>query len=188
MARTKKTEMVKLVNQKARSGKEGRGGPGFQERMRLAGMAAAAGKVVMSGNAAGGEMVVKKKPRYRPGVRALMDIRKYQKCNKPILRMIPFTRLVRDRGLVVAKEKFSPVSSVWDGLRYKRVALEVLREMMELWMVRLLEDALLCCLHRKVKGVQTKDLLLARRMREKPTYQWQYEQVEYTRGKGNKKK
>jgi histone H3/H4 len=142
----------------------------------------------LSAPAGGSGTEVVRKKKYRPGVRALMDIRKYQKCNKPILRMIPFTRLVRDRGDVVAKEKFSPVSSVWDGLRYKRVALEVLREMMELWMVRLLEDALLCCLHRKVKGVQTKDLLLARRMREKPTYQWQYEQVEYTRGKGNKKK
>lgn len=188
MARTLAGEMAAgKANQKARSGKEGRGGPGFQERMRLAGMAAAAGKVVMSGNAAGGEMVVKKK-RFRPGVRALMDIRKYQKCTKPILRMIPFIRLVRDRGALVVESKFSPVSSLYKGVKYKRVALEVLREMMEMWMVRLLEDALLCCLHRKVVGVQTKDLLLARRMREKPTYDWQYEQVLQTRGQGNKKK
>ena len=142
-------------------------------------------KAKLSGNAAGGEMVVKKK-RYRPGERALKDIRKYQKCTKPILRMIPFMRLVRDRGNLVAKSKFGQTSSVWEGVRYKRVSMEVLREMMELWMVRLLEDALLCCLHRKVVGVQTKDLLLARRMREKPTYQWQYEQVLQTRGGGKK--
>jgi histone H3/H4 len=170
-------------------GASGRGGPHVQreaEAARLAGVDVSKSRLSAPAGGSGTEVV--KKKRFRPGARALMEIRKYQKCTKPILRMIPFTRLVRDRGNVVAKEKFGVSSSVWDGLRYKRVALEVLREMMELWMVRLLEDALLCALHRKVKGVQTKDLLLARRMREKPTYQWQYEQVEYTRGKGNKKK
>ena len=142
-------------------------------------------KAKLSGNAAGGEMVVRKK-KYRPGERALMDIRKYQKSNKPILRKYPFMRLVRDRVGLVVEAKFSPKSSLWNGVRYKRVTMDVLSEMMELWMVRLFEDALLCCLHRKVVGVQTKDLLLARRMREKPTYQWQYEQVLQTRGGGKK--
>ena len=183
MARTLAGELAAgKANQKARSGKEGRGGPHVQAMMRNEAIKAALKGAKLSAPAGGSGTEVVKKKRFRPGVRALMDIRKYQKCTKPILRMIPFIRLVRDRGELVAKSKFSPVSSVWKGVRYKRVALEVLREMMEMWMVRLLEDALLCCLHRKVVGVQTKDLLLARRMREKPTYDWQYKQVLATRG------
>ena len=60
MVRTKMTEMVKLTNQKVRSGKEGRGGPEYQSRKREEGIAAAAGKVIMSGNVNGGEKNVVK--------------------------------------------------------------------------------------------------------------------------------
>ena len=178
---------VQAANQQKREAR-GDGGPGFAQRQKNNEIKEALKNAKLSAPAGGSGTEVVRKKKYRPGQRALMDIRKYQKCTKPILRMIPFIRLVRDRGGLVVESKFSPVSSVWDGVRYKRVALEVLREMMEMWMIRLLEDALLCALHRKVKGLQTKDLLLAKRMREKPTYDWQYEQVEHTRGQGNKKK
>ena len=38
---------------------------------------------------------VKKPRRYRPGTRALMNIRKYQKTTELFIRKVPFTRLVR---------------------------------------------------------------------------------------------
>ena len=67
-------------------------------------------------------------------------------------------------GALVVEARFGASSGLKD-VWYKRVSLEVLWEMMELWMVRLLEDALLIAIHRKVQGVQTKDLLLAKRIR-----------------------
>jgi hypothetical protein len=36
-----------------------------------------------------------RKRRYRPGIRALLDIRKYQKSTDLLLRKLPFARLVR---------------------------------------------------------------------------------------------
>lgn len=39
----------------------------------------------------------RQKNRYRPGIRALLDIRKYQKSTELLLRKLPFARLVRSR-------------------------------------------------------------------------------------------
>ena len=39
--------------------------------------------------------------RYRPGVRALMDIRKYQKSTELLLRKAPFHRLVREVAMEI---------------------------------------------------------------------------------------
>ena len=122
-------------------------------------------KAVMSGNAAGGETVVRKK-KYRPGAKMIQEIRKMQKSTKPMLRFAPFTRLVRDRGrLIVEKSIGGPM---WkNGVKYKRSAMEMVREMVEIKMVWIMEDALLCCLHRKRKGLQVKDIRLAERIRMK---------------------
>lgn len=40
--------------------------------------------------------VLKKKRRFRPGTRALIDIRKYQKSTELLLRKLPFIRLVKE--------------------------------------------------------------------------------------------
>jgi hypothetical protein len=37
-----------------------------------------------------------KRRRYRPGVAALKEIRKYQKSTEPLIRKLPFSRLVRE--------------------------------------------------------------------------------------------
>ena len=39
---------------------------------------------------------VKKPHRYRPGTRALMEIRRYQKSTDLLMRKLPFQRLVRE--------------------------------------------------------------------------------------------
>ncbi|KAJ7375209.1 hypothetical protein OS493_001952 [Desmophyllum pertusum] len=46
--------------------------------------------------AAAGSASPKKKRRYRPGIRALMEIRYYQKTTQLLLRKAPFMRVVRE--------------------------------------------------------------------------------------------
>ncbi len=143
----------------------GDGGPTFSNRQRNNEIEGALNgvKVVKSGNAAGGETVVRKK-KYRPSVKALMEIRKIQRCTKPMLRFAPLTRLVRERGKLIVQKMIGGQMEA-KGVKYKRAAMEMIREMVECWMVRIMEDALLCCLHRNRKGVQVKDIRLAERIR-----------------------
>ena len=149
------------------------GGPDYQRRMREKGIAAAQGKVVMSG-VAGKGAGEKKKTRWRPGTAALREIRKYQRKTDLILRTRPFWRLVRERGEWVVRNKVSS-ASLEKGVRYKREALDVLKELTEAWVVTLLEDACLLALHRGVTGVQPKDIGLVFRMRHQTPPDWQRE-------------
>ena len=41
-------------------------------------------------------MQVKKPHRFRPGTRALMEIRKYQRSTDLLIRKLPFQRLIRE--------------------------------------------------------------------------------------------
>ena len=170
MARTAKSEMV-------RKAVRNDGGPDYQRRMREQGIAAAKGKVVLSGVAvtAGGGGEVKKKTRFRPGTVALREIRKYQRQTDLILRTRPFWRLVRERGEWVRSER---LPSLEMGVRYKRETLDVLKELTEAWNVTVLEDANLLALHRGVTGVQPKDLGLVFRMRHQTPSDWQREGLE----------
>jgi len=170
MARTAAKEMAKKHGL-ARSD----GGPAFQRRAEAARVAGVdLSKARMSGVAGGveGEKVVKK--RYKPGMLAIREIRKYQQCTEPILRMAPFMRLVRDRGALLRE---FPGRLPGKIMRFKMKAVEALREITECRMVRILEDAHLLALHRRVKGVQTKDLRLAARIRDQPA-QWVWENLE----------
>lgn len=177
MARTLKSEMVRKAEAKTGGVARRDGGPDYQRRMREQGIAAAKGKVVLSGVAvaAGGGGEVKKKTRYKPGVAALREIRKYQRNTDLILRTRPFWRLVRERGEWVRSER---LPSLVEGVRYKREALDVLKELTEAWVVTVLEDANLLALHRGVTGVQPKDLGLVFRMRHQTPSDWQREWLE----------
>lgn len=48
----------------------------------------------MTGQVAAGEIITPKKRRYRPGTKALKEIRRYQKSTDLLLRRLPFARLV----------------------------------------------------------------------------------------------
>jgi histone H3 len=160
MARTKHTVLAAA----------GRGGPAKQKR--LAGVKA--GKVVMSGNAAGAEsMAVKKAHRFRPGTVALREIRKYQRGSDPILRTRPFWRLVRERGELVRSSKGFQMADV----RYRREVLDVAKEVVEAFLVTLLEDAHLLTLFRGVKGLQPKDIRMVFRMRHQTPHDWRMEDL-----------
>ena len=98
---------------------------------------------------------VKKKKRYRPGVVALREIRKYQKSTELLIKKLPFQRLV--------KEITNEVSS--SPLRFQSMAILALQEASESYLIGLFEDTNLCAIHAKRVTIQPKDLQLARRIR-----------------------
>ncbi|XP_054600031.1 histone H3-like centromeric protein A [Nothobranchius furzeri] len=96
-----------------------------------------------------------KKRRYRPGTRALMEIRKYQKSTDLLLRKAPFARLVHE----VCQ------SYTRGNLRWQVFALLALQEAAEAFLVLLFSDANLCAIHAKRVTVFPRDIQLARRIR-----------------------
>jgi histone H3 len=96
----------------------------------------------------------KKKHRFRPGTRALMEIRKFQKTTDVLLRKLPFQRLVRE----LAQDFKS-------DLRFQSSAIMALQEASEAYLVGLFEDSNLCAIHAKRVTIMVKDIQLARRIR-----------------------
>ncbi|NP_001291090.1 histone H3-like centromeric protein A isoform X1 [Esox lucius] len=97
----------------------------------------------------------RKKKRFRPGTRALMEIRKYQKSTDLLLRKGPFARLVRE-----VCQTFSR-----DYMRWQVYALLALQEAAEAFLVLLFSDAYLCTIHAKRVTLFPRDIQLARRIR-----------------------
>ena len=97
---------------------------------------------------------IKKPHRYRPGTRALMEIRQYQRTTPLLLRKLPFQRLVRE---VTYEFK--------TDLRFQSTALLALQEAAEAYLVGLFEDTNLCAIHAKRVTIMPKDMMLARRIR-----------------------
>ncbi|XP_034966156.2 histone H3-like centromeric protein A [Zootoca vivipara] len=94
--------------------------------------------------------------RYRPGQRAMLEIRKYQKSTSLLIPKLPFARMVRE----VCLDFTRGVDVLWQG-----TALLALQEATEAFLVYLLEDAYLCTIHGKRVTLQPKDIHLARRIR-----------------------
>jgi len=95
-----------------------------------------------------------KKRRYRPGDKAIREIRKYQNTTNPLLRKMPFQRLVREIAMLFRSD-----------LRFQASAILALQEATEAYAVGLFEDSNLIALHGKRKTVFPKDMQLARRIR-----------------------
>lgn len=100
-------------------------------------------------------VTVRRKPRVRPGTRALQEIRKYQRSTELLIRKLPFARLVRE----VTRQYTSR------DLRFKADAMLALQESAEAYLVGLFEDANLCAIHAKRVTIQVRDMQLARRIR-----------------------
>ncbi len=96
----------------------------------------------------------KKKRRYRPGTKALMEIRKYQKSTDLLIRKLPFQRLVRE-----VADNFK------SDLRFQSAAILALQEAAEAYLVALFEDTNLLALHAKRVTIMPKDMQLAIRIR-----------------------
>ena len=97
-----------------------------------------------------------RKRRYRPGTKALMEIKALQKTTHLLLRKLPFARLVREIAV-----KIKGI----DDLRWQSRALEALQTAAEDFLIALFEDANLCAIHGKRVTIQVKDMQLAKRLR-----------------------
>lgn len=100
---------------------------------------------------------VKKPHRYRPGLLALKEIRRYQASTEMLIPKIPFIRVVKEvtRLFELPHEQF----------RYTPDALLALQTAAEAYLVSLFEDAYLCSLHANRVTLMPKDIHLARRIR-----------------------
>jgi histone H3 len=96
----------------------------------------------------------KEKRRYRPGIAALKEIRKYQKSTELLLPRKAFQRVVRE----IAQQCMADV-------RFQTTALLALQEAAEAYLVALFDDTNMCCLHAKRVTIMPKDIQLARRIR-----------------------
>ena len=97
---------------------------------------------------------IKKPHRFRPGIVALRQIRKYQKSTELLIRKLPFQRLVRE----IAQDYKC-------DLRFQTTALMALQEAAEAYLVGLMEDTNLCAIHAKRVTIMPRDMQLARRIR-----------------------
>ena len=113
---------------------------------------------------------VKSKPkqkRFRPGTRALKEIRKYQRSTNLLIPSLPFSRLVRE----VAQSIVSTTAGIPD-FRFQSGALLALQEAAEAYLVTLFEDTVLCSIHAKRVTIMPRDMMLARRIRGDRTQPW----------------
>jgi histone H3 len=100
----------------------------------------------------------RKPHRYRPGIVALREIRRYQKSTELLIRKAPFQRLVRE----IAK-------GIQFDCRFQSTAILALQEASEAYLVGLFQDTNLCALHAKHVTIMPKDMQLARRIRGERT-------------------
>ncbi len=97
--------------------------------------------------------------RYRPGTVALREIRHFQKNSELLIPRLPFARLVKE----IAHNVSAGMSL--SGLRFQSAALMALQEAAEAYIVGLMEDTVLCCVHARRVTIMPKDMNLARRIR-----------------------
>lgn len=97
---------------------------------------------------------VKKRKKRRNGVRALMEIRAYQKTTNLLMPRLSFQRLVREVTNEVTRHDY----------RWTKGALEAIQEAMEQQLVALMDKSNLCAVHAHRVTVMTKDIQLVRRI------------------------
>ena len=111
-------------------------------------------KVVVGQKAAKLAKPARPRHRFRPGMKALKEIRTYQKSTELLIRKLPFQRLVRE-----ITQDFKT------DIRFQSTAILAMQEAAEAYLVGLFEDTNLCAIHAKRVTVMPKDMQLARRIR-----------------------
>lgn len=96
------------------------------------------------------------KPRYRPGAKALKEIRKYQKSTSNLIQKLPFQRVVREVAQNLVFDRAIPLP------RFTMESLQCLQEASEAFLVRMFSDAALCATHAKRVTLQVADIQLVR--------------------------
>jgi histone H3 len=101
----------------------------------------------------------KKKNRSHPGVKALRDIRKYQRSSKLMFQKLPFQKFVRNTVAQVASS----------NMLFRRSALNAVQAQVEAWIVSVFEDDNLGAIHDHRVTVQEKDVAFVQRIRKSKT-------------------
>ncbi|KAH7122620.1 histone-fold-containing protein [Dendryphion nanum] len=101
----------------------------------------------------------RQKRRFKPGVKALKEIRAYQKGFELLVAKLPFARLVKEICIGLTG------NVVEVPYRWQSSAILALQEASEAFLVNLFHDANLCAIHAKRVTIQQKDIQLARRLR-----------------------
>ena len=96
----------------------------------------------------------KKPRRFRPGIKALRDIRKYQRSTEALIQRRPFQRIVKELAQNIAPD-----------FRFQSVAIRALQEAAEDFLVSLFQDSQHCAVHASRMTVMPSDLRLAARLR-----------------------
>jgi histone H3/H4 len=96
------------------------------------------------------------KKRFRPGEKALREIRKYQRNTDLLIPKLAFHRLCRE----IMQDKLERYDH-----RFRAEALHALHEAAEAYLVHFFEDVNLCAIHGKRTTIMPKDIALARRIR-----------------------
>ena len=91
---------------------------------------------------------------YRGGSVSLHEIRRYQRMKELLLRPLPFKNLVMD----IVKDRNT-------DLRLEPLALALLQDASEAYVVGLFENANLCAYHAQIGPVMPKHVQLAKRIR-----------------------
>lgn len=96
-----------------------------------------------------------RKHRFHPGMRALKEIRHYQKTWGTLIPKLPFSRLVREVLAQYSRD-----------YRIQSLALEALQEASEVYITTMLERANLCSIHARRVTLMPPDIKLVRRITE----------------------
>ena len=135
-----------------RTGQGGKGSKGSPTRPGTKSPAASRTRVLQDGSRR-----ESRKHRYRPGTKALMEIRRYQKTTDLLISKLPFSRLIREiTSTIIPRGK---------DLRFQTSAILALQEASEAYLIQLFEDTNLCAIHAKRVTIMDKDMRLARRIR-----------------------
>lgn len=97
----------------------------------------------------------KKPHQYRPGTRAIIEIRQFQRTYELLIKKLPFQRLVR--------ELITDINN--SGLRISSDALLALQKATEAYIVSMFEDTNICAIYAKRVTVLPRDMQLVRRIR-----------------------
>lgn len=95
--------------------------------------------------------------RCKPGLRALKEIRAYQRSCHLLIRKASFARLVRS---VLVENHHRGSEFLW-----QKAAIECLQEATEAYVVSFLSDAYLCSLHAKRVTLMPRDFNLIKKLR-----------------------
>ena len=105
------------------------------------------------------DVKVKGVRRFRPGMAALREIRRFQKSTGLLIPKLPFQRLVRQIAM-------NTIAAINGGdIRFQSAALLALQEAAEAYLTALFEDSNLCAIHAKRVTIMSKDMQLALRLR-----------------------